>query len=1004
MSSSPEALLEYRQQPLLELFHSEENYVQQLQLVRDTYMTVVNTQTLSPPTPSLARSESCRSDYSMISNPSSPLPPPPPSLSSSPSPPPPTPPTELANRWRVVWGNWIQLTEWHSQFVEKLRSAVYEQPDNVPRLFLNSQSRLRSMYMKYCENYSKAVDLVAQFKAYFEDLRCFYYDKNDILSRLMQPIQRVTRYHLPMTEALKLTEQAGAPECGVWKAAVAVLKNVPNDVQLMLEAAQIVGFPGSVTNQGNLRLFGAMYVARTTRGDLQTARTVARQVLAKSSTHYSYSQDGAPLVVKRRAVASTTFIRLNSDQKNIECSQCRLLAKCCTAAQKSINLHFTECRVFLFDQCLIITEDSTSSSTNNSAPEATAVGNGFQANFGRVVFGSGSLVHRTGNTRFDLKPQRPQRLQTDDGNHMPLFAGGRSPAIRRTVHIRRHGSHLSSLESDLGSTWPKLGGSAPSDPFRQSSYKFLHAIKVNRMAFVPYWLSSNMEYPDSPEVKSRILQNAAVLKTSATNDTSTTDASSNVTPRHPLSESGELESTCKTTVSAGCCAPDRLWFAVADESPSSEVVFILDPGTEAARDAWLRELADIATMQAQLQLALQNPRRFHFVCGMRRQAKTLSSTDMTSLCTNWRSNQRNAFLSAHSSTTQLVDSGGDNNNAAVDGNADKIQGSIHFRGVSAPQVDWWKQVPENRSLERWTESEASPEHSHQVDFLTGVPHDTSVPNIVQTPDDVFLPDSASNQTPSEDSNHLQLPADGQRTHFRRRSLSQGDADPPSERSQLSRQLAIHINTPSPSSLSEQSSICAATTDITPSSGCTHKKGFSEILSSLQTSRSASTSQTSANPTQIRRRLFRWSIVDKTTMIESPKPSPVPPRLLSPQSAIPPPRPPPPRPPPPSPASTHLTEAINESSKSSLPFDPKTQQLLRHTHSTTAVNAEPTSQRKQSSSRMLSRLRSSFRISGGRGSTTATDNIKHGIPTTLTPTKMTTIRANHLPNTLTSSGI
>eukprot|EP00108_Taenia_solium_P010800 TsM_001147500 transcript=TsM_001147500 gene=TsM_001147500 len=250
-----------------------------------------------------------------------------------------------------------------------------------------------------------------------------------------------------------------------------------------------------------------MYVARTTRADLQTARTAARQVLSKSSTHYSYSQDSAPLVVKRRAVTSTSFIRLNSDHKNIECGQCRLLAKYCikacilgfnlytlnalitlavgcTAAQKSINLQFTECRVFLFDQCLIITEDSTASTANNNAPEAPTVGNSFQANFGRLVFGSGSLVHRAGNMRLDLKPQRPQKLQTDDGNHTLLFAGGRSPAVRRTVHIRRHGSHLSSLETDLGSTWPRLGWSAPSDPFRQSPYKFLHAVKVNRMAFV----------------------------------------------------------------------------------------------------------------------------------------------------------------------------------------------------------------------------------------------------------------------------------------------------------------------------------------------------------------------------------------------------------------------------------------------------------------------------------------------------------------------------------------
>ncbi|VDO13934.1 unnamed protein product [Rodentolepis nana] len=232
MSTSSNSHLEYRQQPLLELVHSEESYVQQLQLVRDTYMTVVNTQSFFAPTPCLSRNESfCSERSSTLSTlPSSPGP-------SSPQQPIPTPPVELANRWRIIWGNWLQLTEWHSQFVEKLKRAVDEQPNNVPRLFLNSQSRLRSMYMKYCENYSKAVILVAPFKTYFEELRRAFADKNDILSRLMQPIQRVTRYQLPMMEALKLTEQAGSREAPTWRAAVIVLKNLPNDVQLMLEVS-----------------------------------------------------------------------------------------------------------------------------------------------------------------------------------------------------------------------------------------------------------------------------------------------------------------------------------------------------------------------------------------------------------------------------------------------------------------------------------------------------------------------------------------------------------------------------------------------------------------------------------------------------------------------------------------------------------------------------------------------------------------------------------------------
>ncbi|KAH9279490.1 hypothetical protein ECG_07505 [Echinococcus granulosus] len=114
-----------------------------------------------------------------------------------------------------------------------------------------------------------------------------------------------------------------------------------------------------------------------------------------------------------------------------------------------------------------------------------------------------------------------------------------------------------------------------------------------------------MKHLDSPDVGSTIPHKAAVSKMSATKDTSTTTTtttttsttttttttnttntnttSSNVEAGHPMSESAVLESTCKATASVGCCAPDRLWFAVADESACSEVVFILDPGTEAGR-------------------------------------------------------------------------------------------------------------------------------------------------------------------------------------------------------------------------------------------------------------------------------------------------------------------------------------------------------------------------------------------------------------------------------------
>lgn len=218
MAAASESLLVHRQQPLTELLNSEENYVCQLQMVCETYMQVVNSDGLGH-----------KSSVAVFGN----------SISSSSSsrPDPPPPPSELALKWRVIWGNWLQLTEWHGQFLEKLKHAVHNQPDSVPSLFLTSRTRMRSMYMKYCENYSKAIFVVAPHKAYFEQLRMYFFDKNDILSRLMQPIQRVTRYQLPMIEALKLTRQAGAPDTQAWRDAVSVLRDLPNDAQLMLEVS-----------------------------------------------------------------------------------------------------------------------------------------------------------------------------------------------------------------------------------------------------------------------------------------------------------------------------------------------------------------------------------------------------------------------------------------------------------------------------------------------------------------------------------------------------------------------------------------------------------------------------------------------------------------------------------------------------------------------------------------------------------------------------------------------
>ena len=287
-----------------------------------------------------------------------------------------------------------------------------------------------------------------------------------------------------------------------------------------------------------------MYVARTTPADLQTAQMVARQIRNVKTTWHTVPQESGSHTIRRRVTtASPAFKRLSSEHKILDCAHCRLMAKCkipnyvpskidyvlvrmwrcihalflcmpklgacqfrltqkyphqnlllwqreislvnqfnlgSTAAQKSINLHFTECRLFLFDQCLIITEDSTVSNNASNSPDACARGTNFHSNFGRVFHGSASLVNQTDKKPFGLTTVRPQRLQPEGGVHLSPYPGGRSPGLRRPVNLRRH---VSSIDPDVSPIWTKLVWSATADPFRQSPYRFIHSVRVNRLAF-----------------------------------------------------------------------------------------------------------------------------------------------------------------------------------------------------------------------------------------------------------------------------------------------------------------------------------------------------------------------------------------------------------------------------------------------------------------------------------------------------------------------------------------
>ncbi|CAH8461481.1 unnamed protein product [Schistosoma rodhaini] len=460
-----------RKQPLMELVSSEEGYVRRLKLVKDFYIPAVNA-----PTTAQSNAENNMGVSSSL-----------PHGDSHASPP--VAPEDLAARWRIIWGNWIQLYEWHSAFLEKLVSVVDSDPDRIPKLFIDSRARLRSIYSKYCENHRKAALIAEQYRDFFEELRIFIGDKEDVVSHLMQPVQRIMRYQLPIAEILKYTQRACSPDLLLWKKTLEIMKEIPKDTQLILEAARIDGFPGVITALGNILLRSDLLVATTTREQLLetvTAYKMALQnvnsgVFSETNTSLNKTPHIGRSGVNTGALLSTdTSVTLYSSSVTPNNLGLPLVESCNSVISEGNelftgNLKFVESRLFLFEQMLLVTEE--------------------------------------------VKPKR--RVTT-------------------------------------------------SDTFSQSTYQFKAAINVNKMRYESHWYNCTLS-------------------------------------------SGHINSEAATIDHLLCSgySPDDLRFAILDQTPGKDFVYVIDPITCSNREAWVVQLRDIQHMQHEFLLALQDPRKFN---------------------------------------------------------------------------------------------------------------------------------------------------------------------------------------------------------------------------------------------------------------------------------------------------------------------------------------------------------------------------------------------------------
>ncbi|KAG7245183.1 hypothetical protein INR49_023749, partial [Caranx melampygus] len=135
-------------------------------------------------------------------------------------------PDDMKGKDKIVFGNIHQIYDWHKDFFLTELEKCLEDPDRLGPLFLKQERRL-NMYVVYCQNKPKSEHIVSEYiDTYFEDLKQRLGHRLQITDLLIRPVSRIMKYQLLLKEFLKQSKKAGLESMELEKA-VEVMCIVP---------------------------------------------------------------------------------------------------------------------------------------------------------------------------------------------------------------------------------------------------------------------------------------------------------------------------------------------------------------------------------------------------------------------------------------------------------------------------------------------------------------------------------------------------------------------------------------------------------------------------------------------------------------------------------------------------------------------------------------------------------------------------------------------------------
>ncbi|KAM9384697.1 triple functional domain protein [Pholidichthys leucotaenia] len=162
-------------------------------------------------------------------------------------------PDDMKGKDKIVFGNIHQIFEWHRDFFLRELEKCLEDPDRLGSLFLKQERRL-NMYVVYCQNKPKSEHIVSEYiDTYFEDMKQRLGHRLQITDLLIKPVQRIMKYQLLLKDFLKHSKKAGIESMDLEKA-VEVMCIVPKRCNDMMNVGRLQGFDGKIVAQGRLLL------------------------------------------------------------------------------------------------------------------------------------------------------------------------------------------------------------------------------------------------------------------------------------------------------------------------------------------------------------------------------------------------------------------------------------------------------------------------------------------------------------------------------------------------------------------------------------------------------------------------------------------------------------------------------------------------------------------------------------------------------------------------------